>query len=453
MQYVAVLSSSLMSACSNMISTWNSPAIVKLTSGESPISVTLNNDQASWVASISLLGFIVGAIAAGPLLNQFGPKRMLLFAAFPIFVTWIVIAFTKSVTVLIVMRCISGIGDGFVIAVLPLYVGEVSDKDIRGGLTTAISIMTSLGGAFVLSIGPFVSYTALTLICAAVPLLFVIIFIFLPESPYFLCRKGKIEESKQTLKRLLQSTVSEDIINERMAEIELTVITQRKTKSYLKDIVFTRNFRKAILLLLGAKFVLQFSGMTALKSYLQTIIDSSDSVISPEASSIIFGLVQLPSILLAAILMDKLGRKPLYVISTIGCATALITAGTYFFLEKTNLQIITNLRWLPTLCLTSYLIIAPIGINAIPFVLMSEVFATEAKCFASSICTTFAGLLSFTFTKFFLPVADVWGMYTIFWIFGSTCVLGSLFGFFVLPETKGKSFLEIQEILKSDSCC
>ncbi|KAF5285557.1 hypothetical protein FQR65_LT13191 [Abscondita terminalis] len=452
MQYVAVLTSSLMGSSSNMITTWNSPVIVKLTSQNSPIGVTLSNDQASWVASISSLGFIVGAIAAGPLLIYFGPKRMLLLAALPIFVTWMVIAFTKFATVLIVMRCISGIGDGIIIAVLPLYIGEISDKDIRGGLTIAISIMTTLGGAFVLSVGPFVSYKALTLSCAAVPLLFAILFIFLPDSPYFLFRKSKSEEARRTLRRLLQSTISEAIINERMREIELTITTQRKTKSYWKDIIFRRPFRKSMFLVLGATIVMEFSGMTVLKSYLQIIIDSSDSAISPEVSSIIFGVVQLPSIFLAAVLMDKLGRKPLYIISTIGCAIPLITAGTYFYLEKTSIHLLANLKWLPTLCLALYIIIAPIGINVLPLVLISEVFPTEVKSLASSTCTTFVGLLSFAFNKFFLPLSDEWGMYTIFWIFGSTCIIGSLFGLFILPETKEKSFLEIQEVLKTKTC-
>ncbi|KAF5296350.1 hypothetical protein FQR65_LT10242 [Abscondita terminalis] len=207
MQYVAALTSSLISACSNMITTWSSPAIVQLTSKESPIGITLNN-------------------------------------------------------------------------VLPLYVGEITDKDIRGRLTTAISIMSSLGSAYVLSVGPFVSYIALALSCAAVPLLFA---------------NRKIDESKRTLRRLLRSTVSEDVINERMIEIQQTVTSQRETKSYWRDIVFTTNFQIAIIIVLGAKFVFQFSGATVLKSYLQTIIASSDSSISPEVSSVIFGMVQLPS--------------------------------------------------------------------------------------------------------------------------------------------------------------
>ncbi|KAK4874801.1 hypothetical protein RN001_014161 [Aquatica leii] len=434
-----------------MITGWNSPAIAKLTSDNSPIGVTLSNEEASWVTSVPMLGFIVGSVSSIFLLTKFGPKKTLIIAALPIIISWMVIAFTKSVKILIAMRCVAGFGDGFIITALPLYIGEVTDKDIRGGLTTTISIMNAIGNVVVYSVGPFISYMALALLCGAVPLFSTSVFMFMPDSPYFLCKKGKLEESKKNLKRLIGGDLEEkDFIN-RLSEIEATVAFNKKSGIGLRDVFKKRNYRRAIILIAGLKVFVHLSGISAVRSYLQTIIDLTGSSVTSEISSIIFGVVQIPPVLLAAFLMDRVGRKKLYVISAAGCVISLISEGVYFYLQESSTEAVAHLQWLPTLCLTVYLVIIPIGVTSVPYVITGELLASEVKSVASPLTTTIGAAVSFFTTRYFLPFSDMVGMHTMFFIYAGCCTMASLFVIFVLPETKGQSFLEIQEVLKTKS--
>lgn len=149
----------------------------------------------------------------------------------------------------------------------------------------------------------------------------------------------------------------------------------------------------------------------------------------------------------AAGLVDKMGRKPLMIISTLGCAIALIAEGSYFYLYKVTLTDVSMISWLPTAALLLYLMMGPLGLLSLPYVLLGELFATNIKGIAVSASSFYGSTLAFLVTKFFQPVSIKWGMHTTFWIFAVVCIFGAMFCFFVQPETRGKTFAEIQEKL------
>lgn len=181
---------------------------------------------------------------------------------------------------------------------------------------------------------------------------------------------------------------------------------------------------------------------------MQSIIKSSQSGLNPEMSSIVYGTIQLPTVFLSAFLVDKIGRKPILIISSLGCAVSLIAEGIYFYLQE-YLQVDTSsLGWLPTTGLVTFALMNNFGICTLPYVLLGELFATNIKGVASSLSICYGGTLAFVVSKFFKPLSNSWGMYTMFWIFGGCCVLGSLYVYYLIPETKGKTFNDIQDKLK-----
>ncbi|KAB0793640.1 hypothetical protein PPYR_13260 [Photinus pyralis] len=442
MQYLAVTSGS-----------WGSPSIPKLTSSDSPIGVTLSSEEVSWVASSPLLGFALGALTSSIPLKIIGPKWSLLSASLPIAGCWLGIAFSKSAVVLIVLRFLSGVCDGIIVTVGPLYIGEVADKDIRGKLITFFPIFSGLGNLIVLAVGPFVEYKTLNFICATVPILFATIFVFLPDSPYFLLRSGRGAESKRSLRRLLSNDVDDTTIDERLKEIEATIRSEGTHKFNVIHMFSKKHFRFAIFISLNTRLILAFGGMTVLKSYLQTIIGGTASSISPEISSLIFAIAQQPPVILTAFLVDRVGRKILLTISTLGCALMLGLEGIYFYLQRVAEIDLSAVSWLPTACLVIYSFMQPIGIGAMPSIIVGEIFADEIKSAAAGIPTTFSGSCHFLLAIFFLPISEAWGMHVMFWVFSVFCFYGAIFAMFVLPETKGKSFLEIQETLSKSRCC
>ncbi|KAF5295173.1 hypothetical protein FQR65_LT10561 [Abscondita terminalis] len=192
--------------------------------------------------------------------------------------------------------------------------------------------------------------------------------------------------------------------------------------------------------------ILIASGGFVISGYLQKIIDNSDSSISPQISSVIFGTVKLPSVLLAAFLVDKCGRRPLLIISSGGSAIALIAEGVYFYLKEQK-QDVSVISWLPTTGLSLYLLFSYFGIHVIPSVVLGEIFTINVKSAAASGVSVYISALSFLLFQFFNPLSNLLGIYTMFWIFAGVCVFGVLFGVLIMIETKGKSFIEIQQLL------
>ncbi|KAK4874656.1 hypothetical protein RN001_014016 [Aquatica leii] len=427
-----------------MYISWSSPTIPLLTSPNSPIGVQLTKEEASWVVSAMSLGMMPGSIISGLLIDKIGRKKLMLLAGLLILVPWLVVMFATSFAMLLSARIVAGVGNGIVAAVAPLYLGEISEKRSRGILTSAPSFGAVLATIIVLGIGPFVAFTTLAIVCATAPALFCLTIYFLPESPYYLIKTKQYQAAKNVLKTLLNS---EDVDNW-LKEIETTVKNDELHKLTPKKILFESNYRKSLLLAIAAKTLQQFSGMFAINPYLQTIMESSQTSLSPEISSVIFAAIQIPCVIISALLMDKLGRRPLLIISATGCCVSLVGEGVYFYLLKAQTVDLTGVYFLPTLFLAVYYIMIPIGIGNLAYVATGELFQTNFKKIGSSIFAFYSGFLSLVNLKMFNPITETWGMHAIFWIFAGGTFLGILFGVFVLPETKGKSFEEIQDILQ-----
>ncbi|KAF5271219.1 hypothetical protein FQA39_LY08226 [Lamprigera yunnana] len=451
-------------AASSSYLAWSSPSIPKITSENSPINVTVTKDEASWVASSFLLGAIPGCVFAGWAVEKFGPRLSLLLSFFPLFFPWIIVVFARSSLMLCIARFIAGSSFSIVTTSGSIYVGEISEKDIRGKLCTAFNVMKLTGSLFVLSIGPFVSFTVLAVSCSVIPVIFVVLFYFMPESPHYLIKIGDRDGARLSLTRLSSKNRSKSDIDDQLKDIESTVSFAMQNKSTYWEMLSKKEYRKSVIVIAGIKVIQQLTGYSAIEAYIQTIIESSGSSITPEISSIICGIVQLPAgslltslevtlpklnnalklSLVAAVIVDKLGRKPLLIISCIGCAVALIGEGVYFYLQDAVKEDVANISWLPTTGLILFLIMNPIGIFTLPYVLLGELFAANIKSVALSASTILGVTLGFLATKFFEPISVNLGLHSVFFMFASVCIFGALFVYFIQPETKGKSFQEIQ---------
>lgn len=91
---------------------------------------------------------------------------------------------------------------------------------------------------------------------------------------------------------------------------------------------------------------------------------------------------------------------------------------------------------------------SPLGLSSLSYVLMGELFPINIKEYAVTLMTFFGVSMAFMVSKLYQPVSDQWGLYVVFWIFGGVCVAGCIFAWLFLPETKGKSFSDIQNKLK-----
>lgn len=146
--------------------------------------------------------------------------------------------------------------------------------------------------------------------------------------------------------------------------------------------------------------------------------------------------------------MDKAGRKALLVPSCLIMFICTITMGTYFYLRNANPQLVAGLNLVPVITLCLYVFTNSFGLGPVTFVMIGEIFAQNVKDIASAITMSLNYGLSVLVTLLFPLIANAYGFGAAFYCCGFFIGLSCLFMVFMVPETKGKSFQEIQKMFK-----
>lgn len=408
--------------------------------------VPITSDDASWIASFYLLGTIPGCILAAFIVDWLGRKTSLLIAGVPLTVGWFLIIIAWNPYVLYVSRFISGIGQGVVYVICPMYIGEIADKEIRGSLGSFIKLMVTFGELYAHAVGPFVSYECLAYVCLVIPLVFFLTFAWMPESPYFLLMRNQNERAMTSLRKLKRNA-SEDQLEEELEQMQKTVIRDLSDQGRLWDLFSTPGNRRAVIISFGLQLILQFSGICAIESYTQEILEEGETSLPASITVILLSLLQLVAGVGAAVLVDKLGRRPLLMSTTLLGGISLTVAGT-FYLLKTELGInMTGYGWILHASVIFYELIIALGLNPLAYMMLGELFPTNVKGAAVSLANLVSSLLAFIVSKMYQVISDSCGVYAAFGWFSMSCFLGVIFIAFVVPETKGKSLMEIQEEL------
>lgn len=424
---------------------WTSPILPKLKSPDSRVPLT--SDDASWIASFSLLGSIPSIILSGFIVDRLGRKTSLLIAGIPHIISWILIIVAWNPYVLYLSRFIGGIGLGIGYVICPMYIGEIADKEIRGSLGSFIKLMVTFGELYAHAIGPFVSYECLAYSCAIIPIIFLLTYGWMPESPYYLLMKNREDKAMNSLKRL-KRYATEDQLEEDMEQMQKTMIKDLSDRGYIWDLFNTKGNRRAMLISFGLQLILQFSGLAAIESYTQEILEEGDSTnLSAAIAVIILSVLQLVAGVGAAALVDKLGRRPLLLISTFLGGLSLTVAGIFYLLKLYMLVDITGFGWVLYASIIFYELIIALGLNPLAYMMLGELFPTNVKGAAVSAVNLWASLLAFFVSKMYQVISDFYGVYTSFGWFAISCFFGIIFILFMVPETKGKTLLEIQEEL------
>ncbi|XP_026672317.1 facilitated trehalose transporter Tret1-like [Ceratina calcarata] len=418
---------------------WSSPSLPLLLQEDSPIRMT--KDQATWVSSVFLLGGAMGALICSYIVNILGRKRVLLFTVIPALLGWMIIAFATSVWQLIIGRFICGISNGHGYVSAHMYIGEISPANIRGILTSALTVASKFGLFTEWVVGPFLSVRDLALVSCTLPILFFAALIWFPESPYHLMRHGKHDEAVTVLVQL-RGTVD---VSKEVDTIEKYIKIDLANNNGLWELLSVSGNRKALLVVLGLLVVQQWSGSLAILSYAELIFNSANSEFEGKYVTMIVGGVQVICAVMSATLGDRFERRTLLMISAFGVSVSTFLVGLFFFLRNVQ-ENVDNITWLPAVALLLYIIVYAIGLAAIPFTMMSEVFPTNVKAMGSMIGMLCTNLCAFIVALTYQSIASH-GEYVAFWLFSAVGIAGVLFIYCYVPETRGKTLQEIQDQL------
>ncbi|XP_051165869.1 facilitated trehalose transporter Tret1-like isoform X2 [Leptopilina boulardi] len=402
-------------------------------------------NQGSWIVSIFNFGGVFGFLLCPILVDRLGRKRTLLFFAIPQIISWILIILAKHVYILYIARFICGIGCWASFNITTIYLGELSNKNIRGTLINISSASFNFGTVICVTCGAFLHYDTMNIILLIIPTLFLLTYKFLPESPYFYIRQKEYKKAATCLIKL-HGTNNLKYLEEEIKRINEMIIAVDNCKKHIFHDLYKKH-RKGFIIVLVLKLAYALSGSAPIASYTQEILSYSNFSLSPEYSSIVLMFVIFLFSILISPFSDLIGRRLLTICCGIMCALSLAILGLFFFV-KFYLKIdVSSYTWIPLFDLIIFNLSGCLGIFVMPTLLASEVFPMEVKSIALCIVDIFKTFSMFLVKLSFKNFANNFGFYSVFWSFSLATIILNLIAFFIMPETKGKTLEQVQLLL------
>ncbi|KAJ8679158.1 hypothetical protein QAD02_014945 [Eretmocerus hayati] len=461
-QWAACISATLSMVAAGTVYGWTTttkPQFVNKT--KSYASFDVSEDEFSWVISITVIGSMVGALYGAYVTTSLGRRTCLLMTSIFYIAGWLLVITAQRVWFLYVSRFILGIGVGMSYTANPTYISEVADVNIRGALSTLTAVNVFAGSLIACSIGPWFSYQVLNFSLLSIPLLFILTFAWFPETPYFLVNKGRDAQAEKAI-GFFKGISNQDELQKELDEVRRNIgdDTDSELKFKLQDILLLKKVRnlRALCIVMGLILGQQMSGNFATMQYVEDVFPKDNAVINSHVATIIVIAVGLAAGTLSTLTVEEAGRRRLLLFSSFACAITLAALGIYMTVSSEGADM-KSVNLIPLIDLTIFQVVYQIGLGTMPNLLIGELFPTNVKGIAGAIITIFDGLMSFTVTKLFPSVAQG----TMFLIFSGSCFILFIFIYGFIPETKCKTFHEIQEILgdlrpfrvseKQTKCC
>lgn len=290
------------------------------------------------------------------------------------------------------------------------------------------------------AMGPYLpmeqfGYVSLTIIA-----IFTCLFTLIPESPYHYVLKGDLEHAAMSLKWFKREA---NVTMELQELQDFVGSTSVSLSMRLQEFMKINNLKNALIMLMLNVF-LYAAGHNIMSYYAEIILAKSEINLTPSTVVIALSLCTVIAGATATIVVDKFDRKSLLIASSLGTSLALVLLGTHFHLLFLNYKP-AGLTWLPIFALFLFNFSITYGMVPIPNTLMSELFPPMLKTLAAMFFSGSSALLSFITTRTFQPLSDVLDQKYVFWMFAVGAFSTAPYTYFCIPETKGKTLVEIQK--------
>lgn len=397
--------------------------------------------------SIALAGCLIGALTAGMLADRLGRKSLLLVSAFIFAATAYGTGAFDTFTPFLVIRFLGGIAIGIASGLSPMYIAEVAPASVRGKLVSLnqLTIVVGILGAQIVNWLLVSDDTAWNIErawrwmfwAAAFPACaFLLLALFIPESPRWLAMKGRTEKAFATLTQ---------IGGKEYAAGEMRAFEQAEAEKQSQGglkLLFSKPYRLVLTIGIIIAVFQQWCGTNVIFNYAQEIFQSAGyDVDNTFINIVVTGIANLIFTFVAIYTVDRLGRRALMLIGAGGLAGIYAILGLCYYMEMSGVLMVA----LVVLAIACY----AMSLGPVTWVLLSEIFPNRVRAVAVATGTFSLWVASCTLTYTFPFLNAGLGTSGTFWIYACICLAGFLFFLKKLPETKGKSLEELErELLK-----
>lgn len=445
LQYIASLASTLGALAAGMTLAWTSSAGENGKYLQSVYNIEISAGEFSWISSLLAVGSAVICIPIGIFSDIIGRKYSMLLMVVPFTAGWLLIILANSVTMFYIGRFIIGISGGAFCVAAPIYTAEIAETEIRGTLGSYFQLLLTIGILLSYALGTAVNMRILSIVSAIIPIVFFVVFMFMPETPTYYLKKGDEDSARKSLLRLRgpQYDIETELENQKL------VLEQNRQNSVsFRTAIKSRATKKGFIIAYGLMIFQQLCGVNAVIFYSSTIFEKAGSDLDSGMSTIIVGVMQVVAVFASTLIVDRAGRRVLLLASIILMCITSCTLGIYFYLSQIN-QDVSGIKWLPLASVCIFIVMFNFGFGPLPWMMTGEIFAPEVKGIAVSSACLLNWILVFIVTKFFNDLSTAMGIGPTFWLFSVVCLIGTFFVYLLVPETKGKSLEEIQRDLNS----
>jgi len=407
-----------------------------------------------FAASSALLACIFGAAFAGSLSDRLGRKKVLIISAVLFLISAIGTALPKTLVQFVIFRIIGGLGVGAASMTSPMYIAEISPAKIRGRMVSVNQFAIISGMLIVYFINYYIAGLGdeawnvengwrLMFGSESIPaVLLLVLLFFVPESPRWLTKQGQKDKALEVLSK---------VDGAEYAETEMQMIEENLShESGSLSQLFTPKMRVVLIIGVVLAVLQQVTGINVFLYFGSEIFETlgGETIDAALLQQVIVGAVNLLFTVIAIWTVDKLGRKPLMIVGSIGMGVALFAMGMAGVKQATGMWML----WFVLIYIASF----ALSVGPVVWVILSEIFPTKIRGRAMGIATICLWAANTIVSQTF-PMMDE-NEFLIekfhhgfpFFIYGAMCVVMVIFVIRVVPETKGKSLEEIEKMWIKD---
>ena len=415
------------------------------------VQFSLSALHQGWFVSSALVGCILGVAMSGEIGDRYGRRPALMLAAVLFLVSALGCGLMPTFQSIVMARILGGVGVGIASSMVPLYISEIAPSRIRGRLVTYYQLAVTVGILVAYLSNAYLAQAAVgaaerlsgwlgvlfgeevwrgMFIMGALPaLVFLLGLLVIPESPRWLLQKGNKAAGMALLSRFVGEA-------EAQADAQRGHRHSGQRQAPYRDL-FSPKLRKALLLGLLLPFFSQFCGINAIIYYGPSILNSTGvSLTNSLQSQIIFGAANLLFTLIAVWKVDKVGRRPLYLVGTLVATLSLISVGVCLYVNTQGPLLLASV----ILFLASF----AFSIGPLKFVVAAEIFPSHIRGRAVALSIMVMWIADTIIGQLTPLMLEGMGAAFTFWIFSLFCALAFVTVYRLLPETKGRSLEDIE---------